>query len=146
MCLVTITASVERLLAGKYRLGSFACVALLTGCTGSWSFGSDPVEEHWTSRESLTSCGSLQLQQGEQLRVDGKEGVACLERAMDSGRGAELAVRYPTVEGDPVTEYYRVTPDGSTEVYTDSTLDAFSDQKWSFATCDAPKTVLDVNC
>lgn len=108
--------------------------------------GSDPVEAQWESRESLPSCGSLHLQQGEELRADGKTELACMERAKDSGRGAELAVRYPTTEGDPVTDYYRVKPDGSTEVYTDSTQDAFSDQKWSFASCDQPNTVLDVHC
>jgi hypothetical protein len=80
------------------------------------------------------------------VEVDGKTELACLQRALDSGRGAELSVRYPTTEGDPVTNYYRVTADGSTEVYTDSTEDAFSDQRWSFASCDQPSTALDVNC
>jgi hypothetical protein len=138
---MTMTASVWRPSAGKFLLGPVACIALLAGCMGS-----DPVEEQWASRESLPSCGSLRLRQGEQLKVDGKTEVACLGRAIESGRGAELTVRYPTTEGDPITDYYRVTPDGSTEVYTDSTEDAFSDQKWSFATCERPTTALDVNC
>jgi hypothetical protein len=138
---MTMTASVRRPAAGKFLLGPVACVALLAGCMGS-----DPVEEQWASRESLPSCGSLRLQQGEQLKVDGRTEVACLGRAIESGRGAELTVRYPTTEGDPITDYYRVTPDGSTEVYTDSTGDAFSDRKWSFAACEQPRTALDVNC
>ena len=94
----------------------------------------------------MRSCGSLQLQQDEELEVDGKTELACLESALASRRGAELTVRRPTTEGDPVTTYYRVTADGSTEVYTDSTQDAFSDRKWSFASCDHPEKVLDVNC
>ena len=141
MRLMPMTTSVWRPAASKFLLGPVACVALLAGCMGS-----DPVEEQWASRESLPSCGSLRLHQGEELKVDGKAELACLGRAIKSGRGAELTVQYPTTEGDPITDYYRVTPDGSTVVYTDSTEDAFSDQKWSFATCDQPETVLDVNC
>ncbi len=138
---MTMPSHVGRLSASRFLLGPVASVALLAGCLGS-----DPVEEQWDSRDPLPRCGSLQLQQGEDLEVDGRKELACLERAMDSGRGAELVVRYPTTEGDPVTDYYRVNPDGSTEVYTDSTQDAFGDQKWSVATCDEPRTVLDVNC
>ena len=141
MRLMTMKASVGKPSASKFLLGPVACVALLAGCMGS-----DPVEEQWASRESLPSCGSLRLPSGEELQVFGKKELACLGRAIESGRGAELTVRYPTTEGDPITDYYRVTPDGSTEVYTDSTEDAFSDQKWSFATCNRPKTVLDANC
>ena len=48
-------------------------------------------------------------------------------------------------EGDAILTY-RVTADGSTEVYTDSTQDAFSDGKWGFASCDQPEMALDVNC
>lgn len=117
------------------------CSALLSGCMGS-----DPVQEQWASRDRLPSCGSLHLQQGEELAVNGKKELACLRRALDSDRDAELAVRYPTTEGDPITDYYRVISDGTTEVYTDSTEDAFSDKKWRFADCDQPKSVLDVNC
>ncbi len=144
MRLMTMVSYLGRLSGSSFLLGPVAC-ALLAGCMAP-GMGSDPVEAQWESRESLPSCGSLQLQQGEELKVDGETELACMERAMDSGRGAELTVTYPTTEGDPVTDYYRVTPDGSTEVYTDSTQDAFSDQKWSFANCNQPNTVLDVNC
>lgn len=145
MRLMNMTASMRRTPGGKLR-GAVACGALLAGCTGCGSVTSDPVQEQWESRASLPSCGSLQLQQGEAVEVEGKAEVACLQRALDSGRGAELTIRFPTTEGDPVTDYYRVNPDGSTEVYTDSTQDAFGDQKWSVATCDEPRTVLDVSC
>ena len=46
-----------------------------------------------------------------------------------------------------MTDYYGVKrPMAPTEVYTDSTQDAFGDQKWSVATCNKPRTVLDVSC
>jgi hypothetical protein len=124
-------------------LMAFTCggIALVTGCTDA-----DPVQEQWESRDSLPSCGSLQLGQGESIRSDGKHEIACLRRARDDGRGAELRVRFPTVEGDPITEYYRVTPEGTTEVYTDATEDENSDERWHFAKCAEPETVLDVNC
>lgn len=47
----------------------------------------------------------------------------------------------PTLEGDPITEYYRVTPTGATEIYVDATEDEFGDQKWSFGQCAQPTTV-----
>lgn len=145
MRLMSMTDSTRRTPGSKLR-GVVACGALLAGFTGCGLGMSDPVQEQWKSRASLPSCGSLELQQGETVEVEGKAEVACLQRALDSGRGAELAIRYPTTEGDPVTDYYRVTADGSTEVYTDSTQDAFSDGKWGFASCDRPEMALDVNC
>ncbi|MDR7253981.1 hypothetical protein J2X46_002971 [Nocardioides sp. BE266] len=45
-----------------------------------------------------------------------------------------------------MTDYYRVTARGSTEVYTDASQDAFSDGNWSFASCDDPDSALEVNC
>jgi hypothetical protein len=107
---------------------------------------SGPVRKQWESRESLPSCGSLELRQGEVIEVDGRTELACLQRALDEGRGAELSVRHPTTEGDPITNYYRVTVDGSTEVYTDSTQDAFGDRTWSFTSCGQPESVLDAEC
>lgn len=143
--LMSMTASMRRPPGATLR-GAVARGALLVGGTGCGSMTSDPVHEQWESRASLPSCGSLQLQQGEAVEVEGETEVACLQRALDSGRGAELTIRYPTTEGDPVTNYYRVTADGATEVYTDSTQDAFSDGKWGFASCDQPEMALDVNC
>lgn len=116
-------------------------LVLVAGCTGS-----DPVKEQWESRQSLPNCGSLQLRQGESLSSHGEKEVACLQQALDSGRGAELRVESPTEEGDPVTEYYRVTAEGTTEVYVDTTKDENSDQQWGYADCAKPETVLDVNC
>ena len=107
--------------------------------------GFDSVERQWASRESLPSCGSVRLVE-EALQVAGKEGVACLDRALESGRGAVLAVRFSTVEGDPIAEYYRVLPDGSAEVYVDSTKDEFGEQRWSHSRCEKPEPALDVNC
>jgi hypothetical protein len=117
-----------------------ACVLLLAAC------GSDRVEEQWSARERLTSCGEVQLEQGERLEVVGKGEVACLEQALESGSGAELVVRYPTTEGDTVVDYYRVLADGTTEVYSDASEDSYSDQTWSFSTCAEPSSALEASC
>jgi hypothetical protein len=50
------------------------------------------------------------------------------------------------VEGDRIREYYRLTPQGSLEVYTDSTDDHYSDQTWSFAECYAPEWLAEISC
>ena len=138
-------ASDVRSLPGKV-LAVIACIGPLPWMTACGVTGSDPVLERWQSRPHLPGCGSLSLHQGQALEVDGPAALACLQRALDSGRGAELIVRHPTTEGDPVTSYHRVTAEGSTEVYIDSTQDAFSDGTWSFASCDRPETAIDVNC
>jgi hypothetical protein len=124
---------------------ALAClaVAVVAGCS---LLGGDPVHDQWEGRAALPSCGSVVLVQGESLRREARSELACLRAALDDGEGAELKVRFPTVEGDPITEYYRVTPAGGTEIYVDSTQDAFGAQEWSFARCDRPTTVLDVNC
>jgi len=122
-----------------------ACILTVTATGCSNVFG-DPVHDQWEDRASLASCGEVTLEQGERLKLEGRSEFECLRAAFTSGSGAELKVQSPTVEGDPVTSYYRVTPAGTTEVYVDSTQDGFSDQKWSFADCKQPESVLDVNC
>jgi hypothetical protein len=106
----------------------------------------DPVHQQWEERRTLPSCGSVDLHQGEELRRDAPEELACLRAALTSGEGAELRVTYPTVEGDPITSYYRVTPARTTEVYEDATEDAYGDGRWHFAECHQPTGVLDVAC
>lgn len=124
---------------------AMACIltATVAGCS---MLRGDPVRDQWEDRSTLPSCGEVALEQGDLLRREGRSELACLRSALDSGEGAELLVRFPTVEGDPVTEYYRVTPAGTTEIYVDSTKDENSDQEWSFAECKQPESVLDVNC
>ena len=50
---------------------------------------------------------------------------SCLLTAFEHDRPAELAATFPTVEGDPLTTYYRVWPtaDIAVEVFTDSSRD-----------------------
>jgi len=122
-----------------------ACLvtAAVAGCS---LLRGDPVRDQWENRATLPDCGSVVLTQGETLRRHAPAELACLRAALDSKSGAELTVQFPTAEGDPITEYYRVTRTGSTEIYVDATEDEFGDQEWSFAQCDQPSTVLDVNC
>jgi hypothetical protein len=124
-----------------------ALAGLVTVAAASCSvLRGDPVRDQWEDRATLPDCGSVILEQGETLRRHARSELACLRAALDSKGGGELKVRSPTVEGDPITEYYRVTPTGTTEIYVDATEDQFGDQEWSFAQCDQPTTVLDVNC
>lgn len=119
-------------------LAASCLVVSLAGCA------SDAVKERWENRASLPSCGKVTLEQGATLEQEGGEKLACLTAAFDSGMAAELKVKQFTQEGDPVTEYYRVTDKQTTELYVDSTKDPNADKKWSFGGCDKPKTALDV--
>ncbi len=106
----------------------------------------DPVKERWKSRTEFSSCGEVSLDQGEEMQKQAAREIVCLQRALENGESAELKVTYPTVEGDPIREYYRLTPQGRLEVYTDSTDDHYSDQKWSFAECYTPEWLAEVSC
>ncbi|MGW9023730.1 hypothetical protein ACWGQ5_05725 [Streptomyces sp. NPDC055722] len=115
---------------------------LAAGC----GMSGDPVKERWASRAEFSSCGEVSLDQGEEIKKKAVREITCLRRALKSGDSAELKVTYPTVEGDPIREYYRLTPQGRLEVYTDSTDDRYSDQKWSFAKCYTPEWLVEISC
>ncbi|WP_432548635.1 hypothetical protein [Kineococcus sp. SYSU DK004] len=93
------------------------------------------------TRQDLTSCGDVTRD------VDGqvpREAVACLQEAQAAGAGAELTVTDYTVEGDPITTYYRAVPDRSgLEVYVDS-RDGYGKQGWTHLHCPQARTVPDV--
>jgi hypothetical protein len=114
-------------------------VLLAAGCA-------DEVEQRWEGRSPLPSCGTVELDQGETLRRDAPGELSCFREGFASAEGAELQVTYPTVEGDPITAYYRVTPQGTTEVYEDGTRDEFGDGSWWYGSCEAPENALDSAC
>lgn len=102
-----------------------ALVALLAlavaGCGGSPGPASSPTDP-LAARAPLTSCGTVDLGQGEAVPETAWD---CLDQATDAG--AELVVSTPTTEGDPIVTYYRVGPgiDGL-EVYVDNRADRFA--------------------
>jgi len=96
----------------------------------------DPVLAQFLARQPLPDCGQVELGQLANPR-DTKAIRACLKTA--GSDGAEASVTEPTVEGDPVTTYYRVTPNGHWETYVDSTQDAFGSGEWEFMACQKPK-------
>ncbi|MGW3246659.1 hypothetical protein [Streptomyces sp. NPDC001070] len=119
-----------------------ATFLLVAGC----GILGDPVKERWASRTEFSSCGEVSLHQGEEIEKKAVREIACLRRALTSGESAELKVTHPTVEGDPIREYYRLTPQGRLEVYTDSTDDRYSDRKWSFTECYTPEWLAEISC
>jgi hypothetical protein len=116
--------------------------ATLAGC----SLLGDPVQRQWEDRDQLPSCGAVQLDQTQRLESVGGDALACLEAARSSGAGGELVLTYLTTEGDPIIEYRRVTPAGSTEVYTDATKDKFGDGTWHYGSCARPTSAMDGAC
>lgn len=106
----------------------------------------DPVHAQWEDRASLPDCGSVALGQGETLRKDAPDELACLQNALDSGTGGELVVQWPTEEGDPIRTYHRVTPEGAVQAYEDGTADEYGSGDWAFSECLTPTSVLETNC
>ncbi|MFC5854694.1 hypothetical protein ACFPZI_23775 [Streptomyces chlorus] len=129
--------------SARARLVAMAAVSLVAGGCGVLD---DPVKDRWESRTEFSSCGEVSLAQGEEMQEQAVREIACLRRALKSGEGAELKVAFPTVEGDPIREYYRLTPQATLEVYTDSADDRYSDQKWSFAECYTPEWLAEISC
>ncbi|MEU1924206.1 hypothetical protein AB0H23_26660 [Streptomyces albogriseolus] len=127
----------------RARLAAVAATSLLAAGCGMLD---DPVKDRWESRTEYPSCGEVGLAQGEEIQKQAAREIDCLRRALKSGESAELKITYPTVEGDPIREYYRLTPQGRLEVYTDSTDDRYSDQKWSFAECYTPEWLAEISC
>ncbi|MEU6950703.1 hypothetical protein ABZ957_36785 [Streptomyces sp. NPDC046316] len=127
----------------RARLVAVVAASLLAGGCGMLD---DPVKDRWDSRAEFSSCGEVSLAQGEKMQKQAVREIVCLRRALKSGEGAELKVSYPTVEGDPIREYYRLTPQARLEVYTDSTDDRYSDQKWSFVECHSSEWLAEISC
>jgi hypothetical protein len=86
------------------------------------------------------------LGQGERFEEEAEEEIGCLREALRLGEGAELSLSYPTVEGDTIRTYYRLTPQGALQLYVDNTEDAFGDQKWWFTDCYRPDWLSEVSC
>lgn len=60
----------------------------------------------------------------------------CMDKARTSGLGGELTVVQPTIEGDPITTYYRVfSPSQRVEIFVDSSADRFGNFGWNHFFC-----------
>lgn len=81
-------------------------------------------------RTPFTSCGTVQLQQGDPIPATR---IACLVGGTTAGR--ELVVTSPTTDGDPIVRYFRVGPGISgVQLFTDATADP-NGGGWSRTTC-----------
>lgn len=118
-----------------------ASVALVVGC----SLGGDPVQGRFESRDKYPSCGEVEIAQGDTHGVSPEQGD-CMREALKTGKGAELSISYPTVEGDEIRDHFRLTPKGKLELYSDATDDAYSDQKWEFTECIERKWLPEIAC
>ena len=129
-----------------HRLASLVLLLGLAGCAseGPGEREPTPPEDHpvgqqWLDREPLPGCGTLDVDQGDGWRATDPEVFDCFDDALRSGDAAELAVVYPTVEGDPIRVWYRLTGDAM-EVYEDASADSYGgDMAWMFRTCDVPE-------
>lgn len=125
-------------LAGVPALALSGCLSGGPGSAEPVPAEDDPVGRQWLAREPLPECGSLDVDQGERWRAADPEAWGCFADALAAGEPAELAVTYPTIEGDPIRTWFRLTGDGM-EVYTDPTADSYGADGWSFQECDPPE-------
>lgn len=117
-----------------------AAVIMFIGCQAtpdiideSRSDASAP--DAFRNRVQLPMCQDVVLGQGEE---PGPEGLECLKRGYVND-GAELAVARPTVEGDMIVSYFRVTAHApSLQIFQDLTRDKFGNGKWDESVCSLP--------
>jgi len=115
---------------------------LTTGCAAA----SDDIEEQWKARTSYPTCGDVTLKPDQPLKRQARAELTCMRRALRHGKGAELTITRTTVEGDPVREYYSLSPQGTLQLYVDSTDDRFGARKWTVDHCFTPPWLAHVNC
>ena len=70
--------------------------------------------------------------------ADDQAAVNCFTKALIERRGAEIFSKPVTVEGDPIYQIARTTPDGDVEIYTDYSKDRYGagGEEFSIRTCD----------
>lgn len=86
------------------------------------------------SKPGRRSCGRYE-NRNEPASAEQRRKNECLLDAAAAGRPAELVITYYTVEGDPITSYYRVVGPRQIEILVDSTRDSFGAQKWTHELC-----------
>lgn len=93
-----------------------------------------PPPEAFVARTSLPSCGSYTF--GFRDHAVPAAQRDCMNSARTRGTGAELKIVESTIEGDPITTYYRVfSPDQKVEVFVDYSTDRFGNFGWSHFFC-----------
>lgn len=138
----TAARRVRRAAIGWTTAGTLLCLA----CAATLVVTYDPQKARFDARDPYRSCGDVTLDQGQGFKTRAKREIACLRRAHDRDEAAELKVTAPTVEGDPIREYYRVTPHGALEIYTDTTDDRWSDRTWQYFACEHPSWTPEPSC
>jgi hypothetical protein len=108
------------------------------GPTPSTTGKSGRIEQRFLEREPLESCGTLKVGVSGGGIKKAEAQVRCLQRANRSGEGGELQVITFSEEGDPISYYYRATPEAyGYEVFVDSTADRFGGyRRWELYQCD----------
>jgi hypothetical protein len=105
----------------------FFALSTAPGCSYTPS-----VLEAWPEKPS---CGRYE-NRNEPVSADQIRKNRCLLDAVAAGRPAQLIRTYATIEGDPITEYYRVLGPGRVELFIDSTPGQFGAQKWIHMVCE----------
>ncbi|GLB67116.1 hypothetical protein AHIS1636_15550 [Arthrobacter mangrovi] len=129
--------------AGRQACLAAAAALLLVGCQATpaptvidESRADSSAPDAFRNRTALPPCPDVVLDQGKKL---GAEALECLERGYTEN-GAELAVARPTVEGDMVVRYARVTTHApALQLFHDSTRDKFGSGEWTEASCPLPQ-------
>lgn len=84
-------------------------------------------------RPPLPFCGSeVVALNGSGFNVEAR---VCFWAAHEAGQPAEFISTQPTVEGDPITQIFRLLPSQGVEVFINSTRDQFSSREWLRLEC-----------
>jgi hypothetical protein len=100
-----------------------------------WAADSD-VPDAVATRRALPFCG-IEVAPAPQPGIFVDRAVRlCFWEAHQAGREAEFVSVQSTMEGAPIATIYRLAADGTVEVLTDFTQDAFGGGAWTVQTCE----------
>jgi hypothetical protein len=105
-------------------------VAALAGCGSEGDAAGDAPQ----ASPDVEDCGGYE-NRNEAPTDEQSDRNRCLLDAFEAGRAATLVVTLSTVEGDPITHYFRVTDARQVEVLVDGTKDKFGAGDWHASSC-----------
>lgn len=100
---------------------------------GHPSVSAPSVPPEVSSRSALPSCGSERATT--QTGPWNTAARTCFWNAYEKGQPAEFVTTSLTIEGDPITQIYRVLGPARVEIFVDSTQDKFGSGGWSRLEC-----------
>lgn len=99
-----------------------------------WAEAAD-IPDEIANRRPMPFCGVEKAPAPQPMEFIDRAVRLCFWNAAQSRAEAEFVSIQTTMEGDPLAVVYRLSADGTVEVFTDFTQDRFGGGAWQVSTC-----------